>query len=50
MGAPILERIGRRVRLTTLGRVVLEHAEIILDAEQDARAAVELARDTHTSS
>jgi len=48
VGAPILERIGRRVRLTTLGRVVLEHAEIILDAEQDARAAVEQARDTLT--
>ncbi len=47
VGAPILERIGRRVRLTAVGQVLLEHAEILLDAEQDAQAAIEAARDTN---
>ncbi|CAN5803551.1 LysR family transcriptional regulator [soil metagenome] len=47
VGAPILERVGRRVRLTAVGRVLLEHADILLDAAHDAQAAVEQARDTH---
>lgn len=45
IGAPVLERHGRGVRLTEVGRVLLEHGEILLDAERDARAAVERARD-----
>lgn len=45
VGAPILERIGRGVRLTEIGRVLLEHAEILLDAERNAQAAVERARE-----
>lgn len=46
IGAPVLERRGRGVRLTAVGRVLLEHAETLLDAEREARAAVERARDT----
>ncbi len=46
IGAPVLERRGRGVRLTEVGRVLLEHAEVLLDAEREARSAVELARDT----
>lgn len=46
VGAPLLERVGRGVRLTDVGRVLAEHAEVILDAEQQAQAAVEQVRDT----
>lgn len=46
IGAPVLERHGRGVRLTQVGRVLLEHSEILLAAERDARTAVECARDT----
>ncbi len=46
VGAPVLERRGRGIALTEVGRVVLEHAEILLAAERDAQAAVEQARDT----
>lgn len=46
IGSPVLERRGRGVRLTEVGRVLLEHAETLLDAEREARAAVEQARDT----
>src|SRR5919108_75511 len=38
-GRPLLERVGRRVHLTDAGRVLVEHANRILDAEEDARAA-----------
>ena len=46
IGAAVLERRGRGVRLTQVGRVLLEHAEILLSAEREARAAVEHARDS----
>ncbi len=46
IGAAVLERRGRGVRLTQVGRVLLEHAEILLAAERKARAAVEHARDS----
>lgn len=46
VGAAVLERRGRGVGLTAVGRVVLEHAEILLAAERDLQAAVEDARDT----
>ncbi|GLZ48409.1 LysR family transcriptional regulator [Actinomycetospora sp. NBRC 106375] len=44
VGAPVLERVGRGVRLTEVGRVLVEHAEVLLAAEQQACAAVEGAR------
>lgn len=44
VGAPVLERIGRGVRLTLVGRVLAEHAEVLLAAEQEACAAVEQVR------
>ena len=43
-GAPVLERVGRGVRLSEVGRVLVEHAEILLAAERRACAAVEGAR------
>ncbi|CUR54161.1 putative Transcriptional regulator [metagenome] len=46
VGAPVLERRGRGVALTEVGRVLLEHAEILLEAERNARSAVERARNT----
>lgn len=46
IGAKVLERQGRGVRLTEVGRVLLHHAEILLAAEREARAAVEHARDS----
>ncbi len=46
VGAPVLERRGRGIVLTEVGRVVLEHAEILLGAERTAQAAVEQTRDT----
>ena len=46
IGAPVLERQGRGIVLTEVGRVLLEHAEILLAAERDAQSAVEQARDT----
>ncbi|WP_165825835.1 LysR family transcriptional regulator [Actinomycetospora cinnamomea] len=49
VGAPVLERVGRGVRLTEVGRVLTEHAEILLAAEQRACAAVEGARRSLTA-
>lgn len=46
VGAQVLERRGRRVVLTEVGRVLLHHAEILLAAERDAQSAVERVRDT----
>lgn len=46
IGTPVLERRGRGVQLTEAGRVLLEHAEILLSAEQQAQAAIEQVRDT----
>jgi DNA-binding transcriptional LysR family regulator len=39
-GVPLLERTGRRVTLTTAGQVLVEHAEIVLGALEQAAAAV----------
>jgi DNA-binding transcriptional LysR family regulator len=44
VGAPVLERVGRGVRVTEVGRVLVEHAEVLLAAERAACAAVEEAR------
>lgn len=41
VGRPLLERVGRRVQLTDAGRMLAEHAEHILRAEQLAHAALE---------
>ncbi|MFC5138900.1 LysR family transcriptional regulator [Actinomycetospora rhizophila] len=49
VGGPVLERRGRGVRLTPVGRVLTEHADILLAAEQRACAAVEEARHTLTA-
>jgi DNA-binding transcriptional LysR family regulator len=46
VGAPLLERAGRGIRLTEVGRVLAEHARILLDAEVRARADVEQVRDS----
>ncbi len=46
IGSAVLERRGRGVQLTDVGRVLLEHAEILLAAEREAQAAIEHARDT----
>ena len=46
VGAPLLERAGRGIRLTEVGRVLAEHAVLMLDTEQRARAAVEQVRDS----
>ena len=46
VGAPVLERRGRGIVLTEVGRVLLEHAEVMLAAERDAQSAVEQVRDT----
>ncbi|MDF4251887.1 LysR substrate-binding domain-containing protein [Streptomyces sp. WMMB303] len=46
---PLLEHVGRRVRLTEIGRVLAQHAEEILAAEERARIALEQARDTLTA-
>jgi DNA-binding transcriptional LysR family regulator len=40
-GRALLERVGRRVQLTDAGRVLADHAVRILDAEEDARAALD---------
>jgi len=46
---PLLEQVGRRVRLTETGRVLAQHAEEILAAEERARVALEQARETLTA-
>jgi DNA-binding transcriptional LysR family regulator len=48
VGATLFDRLGRGLRITDVGRVLLEHAEILLDAETAARAAIEHARGTLT--
>ncbi|MGE5286962.1 MAG: LysR family transcriptional regulator [Micromonosporaceae bacterium] len=42
----LLERAGRRVRLTEAGRSLVSHTEPVLAALEEARAALEEARDT----
>ena len=39
-GVPLLERTGRRVRLTSVGAILAQHAEIVLAALERASAAV----------
>ena len=40
-GQPLLERVGRGVRLTEAGAVLAAHAERILQSEEEARRALE---------
>src|SRR5579859_4294638 len=47
-GATLLERAGRRVRLTDVGQVLVQRTEPVLAALEDAQAAVEEARDSIT--
>ncbi len=49
VAVPLLEHVGRRVRLTEIGRVLAQHAEEILAAEERARIALEQARETLTA-
>lgn len=44
IGAPVIERVGRGVRLTDVGRIAEEHAKELLEAEQRTLAAIEQAR------
>jgi DNA-binding transcriptional LysR family regulator len=45
-GSMLLERSGRRVRLTEAGRVLADSTEPVLAALEEARAALEESRDT----
>ncbi|WEV77185.1 LysR substrate-binding domain-containing protein [Janibacter cremeus] len=45
VGVTLVERFGRRVQLTDLGLVLLEHAEEILGAVERATAALEAAQE-----
>ncbi|TCP50973.1 LysR family transcriptional regulator [Tamaricihabitans halophyticus] len=49
VGAPLFERVGRRIRFTELGRILGKHAEDILAAEERAKAALEQARGALTA-
>ena len=42
-GVPVLERVGRNVRLTDAGRVLVEDSEEILSKVEEAQAALEAA-------
>ncbi len=44
VGAPLLERYGRGVRLTEVGAVLVEHADAVFEALDRAEAAVEEAK------
>src|SRR3954451_17647121 len=39
-GTPLLERVGRNVRLTEAGQVLVRHAQLLLDAAEAAEAEV----------
>ncbi len=39
-GAPLLERVGRNVRLTEAGQVLVRHADALLEGVEDAAAEV----------
>lgn len=41
LGAPLFDRLGRRVELTTAGRVLMDYAERILREVESAQAAVQ---------
>jgi DNA-binding transcriptional LysR family regulator len=45
VGQPLLTRVGRGVRLTDAGSVLARHAQRILEAEEDARRALEASTD-----
>jgi molybdate transport repressor ModE-like protein len=45
-GVTLLERAGRRVRLTEAGQVLVQRTEPVLAALEDARAALEESRDS----
>jgi DNA-binding transcriptional LysR family regulator len=40
VGAPLLERVGRRVRLTDAGQVLVRHAHLLLEGVEAAEAEV----------
>jgi len=40
IGAPLLERVGRRVRLTDAGQVLVRHADLLLEGVEAAEAEV----------
>lgn len=44
VGSPVLERVGRKVRLSDVGRVLVERADVIFLELEAARAAVEQVR------
>lgn len=44
VGQPLLERVGRNVRLTDAGRVLVDHAHIVLHQVEAAQAALERVR------
>lgn len=48
VGVPLLERVGRRVRLTEMGHVVAEQAREILAVHERARATIERAHESLT--
>src|SRR3954447_20109148 len=39
-GTPLLERVGRNVRITAAGQVLVRHATTLLDGVERARAAL----------
>lgn len=45
VGQPLLERVGRRVRLTDAGTALVVHAERILRSEEEARRALDAMAD-----
>jgi len=47
VGAKLFERLGRRVQLTELGRLLTEHAEEILGSVERATLALEEAQESH---
>ncbi|MBA0049931.1 LysR family transcriptional regulator [Streptomyces sp. AJS327] len=49
VGLKLLEHVGRRVRLTEIGRVLAQHAAEVLAAEERARIALERAQRSLTA-
>ena len=41
VGVPVLERVGRNVRLTDAGRELVVHARLVLGQVEEASAAIE---------
>jgi DNA-binding transcriptional LysR family regulator len=46
VGAKLFERLGRRVQMTELGRLLTEHAEVILGSVERATVALEEAQES----